>query len=148
MAMDRKQQTEGELSADYGTIESSMYYLERAQLYDTEKPYSMRYRPEEDIPQCNYVKVKRPIVVKSMRGSGQFRIDECGFQLIDLYSDLTYDEFWENERVQSVYIPEVQRALRLELGAKYVHILDYAVSMEGHGRVTSHLHLQSRLLIL
>lgn len=127
LAMDKKQEIEGELGAN--TIDSSMYYLDRAQLYEIEKPYSMRYLPE-DIPQCNYMKVKHPIAVKSIRESGPFHINECGFQLIDLHSELTYDEFWVNEKVQSVYIPEVQRALKLELGAKYVHILDYAVSIE------------------
>lgn len=131
LAMDKKQEIEGELGVNHGTtIESSMYYLERVQLYDIEKPYSMRYLPEEDIPQCNYVKVKHPIAVKSLRESGPFHIDECGFQLIDIHSDLTYDEFWKNEKLQSVYLPEVEKALKLELGAKYVYILDYAVSIE------------------
>lgn len=133
-AMDRKQEIEGELGVHRETtIESYMYYLDRAQLYDIEKPYSMRYRPEEDIAQCNYVKVKHPMAVKSMRESGPFRIAECGFQLIDIHSDLTYDEFWMNERVQSVYIPEVEKALKLELGARCVHVLDYAVRMEMEG---------------
>ncbi|KAL6691219.1 hypothetical protein J3F84DRAFT_397748 [Trichoderma pleuroticola] len=106
-----------------------MYYLDRSPLYDTEKPYSMRYLPEEDIPQSNYVKVKHPISVMSMRapGAGPFLIDECGFQLIELHSSLTYDEFWDNERVQNVYIEEVKETLKRELGAKHVHVLDYAV---------------------
>lgn len=129
--MEREQDIQSELGVDHGTtIESSMYYLDRVQLYDTEKPYSMRYLPEEDIPQCNYVKVKYPISVRSMRESGPFRINECGFQLIDIHSNLTYDDFWINDRVQSVYITEVKKALKLELGAKYVHVLDYAVRME------------------
>lgn len=129
--MDKKQEIEGELGVNHGTtIESSMFYLDRVQLYETEKPYSMRYLPE-DIPQCNYFKVKHPITVKSMRGSGRFHIDECGFQLINIHSGLTYDEFWVNEKVQSVYIPEVEKALKSELGAAHVHVLDYAVSMEG-----------------
>ncbi|KAK5995288.1 Fe(II)/2-oxoglutarate-dependent dioxygenase nvfI-like protein [Cladobotryum mycophilum] len=110
-------------------IASSMYYLDRAHLQHVEKPYSMRYLPEEDIPQTNYMKVKHPILVKSMRepGAGPFHIDECGFQIIDLHSSLTYDEFWDNERVQQVYVEEVKEALKRELGAKYVHVLDYAV---------------------
>ncbi|UKZ69038.1 uncharacterized protein TrAtP1_010051 [Trichoderma atroviride] len=128
--MEGKQDTESEHGANHWpTIESSMYYLDQVPLYNIEKPYSMRYLPEEDIPQSNYVKVKRPISARSMRepGAGPFRIEECGFQMIDIHSHLTYDEFWDNERVQSVYIPEVKKALKLELGAKYVHVLDYAV---------------------
>ncbi|EHK47286.1 hypothetical protein TRIATDRAFT_217873 [Trichoderma atroviride IMI 206040] len=122
--MEGKQDTESEHGANHWpTIESSMYYLDQVPLYNIEKPYSMRYLPEEDIPQSNYVKVKRPISARSMRepGAGPFRIEECGFQMIDIHSHLTYDEFWDNERVQSVYIPEVKKALKLELGAKYVH---------------------------
>ncbi|UKZ96366.1 uncharacterized protein TrAFT101_011162 [Trichoderma asperellum] len=128
--MEGEQDIKSECGGDHGpTIESSMYYLDRVPLYDTEKPYSMRYLPEEDIPQSNYVKVKHPISVRSIRepGAGPFRIEQCGFQIINIHSKLTYDEFWDNERVQSVYIPEVKQALKLETGAKYVHVLDYAV---------------------
>ncbi|KAI1425309.1 hypothetical protein F5Y12DRAFT_784740 [Xylaria sp. FL1777] len=106
-----------------------MYYLDRADLYDTEKPYTMRYQPDENIPQTNFVKVKCPIRVKSMRDSsdGPFKLDECGFQLIQLQSQLSYEEFWDNEKVQSTYVQEVKNALKAELGAKYVFVLDYAV---------------------
>ncbi|KAJ4402240.1 hypothetical protein N0V85_005350 [Neurospora sp. IMI 360204] len=113
---------------DAGTVMSSMWYLERSPLYDTEKPYSMRYDPDDGVPQSNLQKVHRPIQVKSMRepGAGPFRLDECGFQLIQLHSSLKPDDFWDQERVQSVYIQEVKEALKKELGAKYVHVLDYA----------------------
>lgn len=113
-------------------IESHMYYLERLPLYDVEKPYSMRYMPEDGIPQSNYTKIKCPITVQSMRGpgSGPFLIDECGFQVEKLHSGLSYDEFWDNQRVQQVYIEEVKQVLKKVLGAKYVHVLDYAVSVQ------------------
>ncbi|KAL7966594.1 hypothetical protein HDV63DRAFT_396909 [Trichoderma sp. SZMC 28014] len=87
------------------------YYLDRVPLYNIEKPYSMRYLPEEDVPQSNYVKVKHPISARSLREAGTFRIEE----------------------LQSVYIPEVKQALKLELGANYVHVLDYAVRKRHEG---------------
>ncbi|KAJ4251077.1 hypothetical protein NW762_011728 [Fusarium torreyae] len=88
----------------------------------------MRYLPE-DIPQSNYRKVKYPMTVKSMRDYGvdSFRLNECGFQRIELKTKLSYDEFWDNQRVQEIYIEEVKDALKAELGAKHVHVLDYAV---------------------
>ena len=106
-----------------------MYYLERTPLYNTEKPYTMRYEPEEGIPQSNFKKIKYPMTVKSMRepAAGPFHLNECGFQLIQLKSRLSYDEFWDNERVKEIYIEEVKDTLKKELGAKYVHVLDYAV---------------------
>jgi len=135
-----------------------MYYLERTPLYDVEKPYTMRYEPneEEGIPQTNFVKVKKPLTVRSMRHSfpysfsdnsspapdsgssgaenaedksGLFKLEECGFQKIRLESQLTYEEFWDNEKVQETYVQEVKSALKRELGAKYVFVLDYAVSI-------------------
>jgi hypothetical protein len=106
-----------------------MYYLERTPLYDTEKPYSIRYHPAEPIPQTNYKKIKHPVTFKSMRQPdiGPFKINECGFEIIKLESKLSYDEFWDNEKVQEVYLEEVKEALKRELDAKYVHVLDYAV---------------------
>jgi hypothetical protein len=114
---------------DAHSIKSTMYYLDRTHLHDPEKPYSMRYQPDDDIPQTNFKKIERPITVKSMRqpGAGPFHLNECGFQLIKLKSQLLYDEFWDKERVKRVYIQEVKDALKRELGAKYVYALDYAV---------------------
>jgi hypothetical protein len=127
-----------------------MYYLQRTPLYDAEKPYTMRYQPDEEegIPQTNFVKVKKPLTVRSMRHcspqpgsdsdsenagvtdkSGTFKLEECGFQKIRLESQLTYEEFWDNEKVQKTYVQEVKSALKRELGAKYVFVLDYAVSI-------------------
>ena len=128
------QTTAKEIEDDLGhdskrTITSSMWYLERLPLYDVEKPYTMRYEPEEGIPQTNFKKVQHPMVVRSMRepGAGPFLLGECGFQLMELKSQLEPEEFWDNEKVQRVYIQEVKEALKRELGAKYVHVLDYAV---------------------
>ena len=111
------------------SIDTFMYYLERTSLYDTEKPYTMRYQPDEDIPQSNFKKIKYPMTAKSMRlpGSGPFYLNDCGFQLVELKSHLSYNEFWDNKRVKEVYIQEVKDTLKRELGAKYVHVLDYAV---------------------
>ncbi|KAJ4142058.1 hypothetical protein NW754_014848 [Fusarium falciforme] len=106
-----------------------MYYLDRTPLYEVEKPYSMRYLPEEGIPQTNYKKVKYPLTARSMRRPdvGPFRLNECGFQLVNLDSKLSYDEFWDNKRVQEVYIEEVKDTLKKQLDAKHVFVLDYAV---------------------
>jgi hypothetical protein len=106
-----------------------MFYLERASRYDTEKPYTMRYQPDEGIPQSNFKKIECPMKAESMRDHGveSFKFNECGFEIIELKSQLSYDEFWDNEKVKQVYIEEVKETLKKELGAKYVHVLDYAV---------------------
>ncbi|KAK0716280.1 hypothetical protein B0H67DRAFT_645923 [Lasiosphaeris hirsuta] len=114
---------------DDSTINSTMWYLEHLPLYETEKPYTMRYKSEDDIPQTNFKKVQHPMKARSMRepGAGPFHLDECGFHTMELRSRLTSDEFWDNDNVQGVYIPEVKEVLKRDLGVKYVHVLDYAL---------------------
>lgn len=71
---------------DDRTIQSTMYYLKKLPLYETEKPYTMRYLPEDGIPQSNFQKCEKPISVTDMRRPdvGPFSFDECGFELIKL----------------------------------------------------------------
>lgn len=129
------------------SIKSTMWYLERLPLYETEKPYAMRYEPEDGIPQTNCKKIQYPMTARSMRepGTGPFRLNECGFQTMELRSQLTSDDFWDNDKVQSVYIAEVKEALKRDLGAKYVHVLDYAL---GSPPPISTVHVSERLLSL
>jgi hypothetical protein len=106
-----------------------MYYLEKEPLYETEKPYTMRYMPEERIPQTNFKKCEQPMTARSMRapGAGPFRFEECGFQLVEFHSKMSYDDFWDNDKIQTLYIQEVRETIKKALGAKFVWVLDYAV---------------------
>lgn len=64
---------------------------------------------------------------------------------MELRSQLTSDDFWDNDKVQSVYIAEVKEALKRDLGEKYVHVLDYAV---GSPPPISTVHVSERLFSL
>jgi hypothetical protein len=114
---------------DDRNIESTMYYLENMPIYLTEKPYTMRYQPEEDIPQSNFHKCEKPMTAISMRRPdvGPFNFEECGFELIEMRSEMSYEDFSDNEKIQSVYIQEVREAIKHAIGAKFVWVLDYAV---------------------
>jgi hypothetical protein len=118
---------------DDRNIESTMYYLENIPLYETEKPYTMRYLPGEEIPQSNFQKCEKPVTIINMRRSdvGPFKFDECGFELIELHSKMSYDDYWDNEKIQKVYIQEVRDAIKKAIGATFVWVLDYAVGIPG-----------------
>lgn len=122
--------TEVEVQDDRN-IESTMHYLENIPLYEIEKPYTMRYLPVEDIPQSNFHKCEKPMTAINMRQSdvGPFKFNECGFEFIEFHSKMSYDDFWDNEKIQKVYIQEVREAIKKAIGAKFVWVLDYAVSL-------------------
>jgi len=109
------------------TIESNMHFLERSNLYNKEKPYSMRYQPDDDLPQSNFSFEKHTITVRSMREGGPYKLNECGFERIDFPSKMTYEDFWDHGKVQTQYLDEVKTALKKSLNAKYIYVLDYAV---------------------
>ena len=116
---------------DDRSIQSTMYYLEKLPLYETEKPYTMRYLPEDGIPQSNFQRCEKSISVTNMRWPdvGQFSFDEYGFELIELHSKMSYDDFWDAEKIHNVYVQEVRDSIKKAIGAKFVWVLDYAVSM-------------------
>lgn len=113
---------------DKRNIESNMYYLESIPLYETEKPYMMRYQPQEDIPQSNFQKCETPMIAINMQRAdvGPFKFDECGFELIELHSKMSFDNFYDNSKIQSVYIQEVREGIKKAMSAKF-WVLDYAV---------------------
>ncbi|KAL4939105.1 hypothetical protein BDV06DRAFT_225337 [Aspergillus oleicola] len=104
-----------------------MYFLARNDLFAHEKPYSMRYDPGNGIPQANVIRERHELTIRSMRNGGPFLLNESGFQVINLNSSMAYDDFWDHEKIQAIYLEEVKKAMKDNLGAKHVHVLDYAV---------------------
>ncbi|KAM6521831.1 hypothetical protein FALCPG4_011535 [Fusarium falciforme] len=102
-----------------------MYYLDRTPLYEVEKPYSMRYLPEEGIPQTNYKKVKYPLTARSMQRPDAINIWKpikgplnnwplglCDTRSVDFEKDtiaggIVFDDFY-TENLQILHNPDFQ----------------------------------------
>ena len=56
-----------------------------------------------------------------MRDSpGEISLDRAGFQIAGLKTALAYEDFTQDERIESVYYAEVDALLRRELNAERV----------------------------
>ncbi|SPO03436.1 uncharacterized protein DNG_06119 [Cephalotrichum gorgonifer] len=107
-------------------VETEMCFLKRDALWDHEKPYRMRYVPIGNVPKTNFLLETIPVRVRDARNARPtLSLDTNGFEFHDLSSELDYDEFFDYDRVRSVYMREVQDLLKKVCRAKHVHPLDY-----------------------
>jgi hypothetical protein len=104
-----------------------VHFLARDKLFEIEKPYSLRFPPDGDLPQSNIKREKFRVVMNDMRKGEPPTLEQNGFQIMDMESAMHYPDFDDEERIKSLYLPEVEAALLKELGARHVHVMDFAV---------------------
>ena len=65
--------------------------------------------------------------MKDMRKGEPPTLEGNGFQIMNMESAMRYADFDDEERIKSLYLLEVEAALLKELGARHVHVMDFAV---------------------
>ena len=105
-----------------------MHFLARDKLFEIEKPYSLRFPPDGDLPQSNIKREKFKVIINDMRRGERPTLEQNGFQIMDMESSMHYSDFDNEEQIKSSYLPEVEAALLKELNGRHVHVIDFAVS--------------------
>ena len=111
-------------------VSARIHFLEKDELYETEKPYSLMVEPGEHFPRTNF-KLHEPagLMIQDVRGrQHEFSIERNGFKLIRLESQMTYDDWDNEEKTLAVYLDEAVEALKSSLGATRVQIYEHLVS--------------------
>ena len=111
-------------------VQSSLYYLARDELWKTETPYSLRFKPPGDFPKSNGSNIKiDDILIEDIRGSEQhFGLEETGFTVLRLDAPMSYEDFKAPDKVQTIYLKYVAHTLKATLQADRVQIFDYQVN--------------------
>jgi hypothetical protein len=115
------------------TLQGKMHFLTRDQKYDHEKPYTLRYRPDGNIPQTNIDRVEHSLGFRDMRGrtgpQGDLRYDECGFAVTTLANGgaMAYEDFANRDKIEGIHTEEVLAAVRKALNADDAELIDYVV---------------------
>lgn len=105
-------------------VQTSIEYLQKLPLYETEKPYYCLLAPHEGFdPDAQRLdnlefEVHENICVKDMRGKvHEFKLEECGFEVIS--HEMNRSEFNTPGDIEA-YRHETQEMLRSFLGAEFV----------------------------
>ncbi|KAK8045567.1 hypothetical protein PG993_005591 [Apiospora rasikravindrae] len=109
---------------------SDMHYLEKHEVYEREKPYSLRFPPPNGIsqlPQSNVRRDRHQIQFRSMRGMKDLRLDNCGFELLRSSCPISYQDFEDSQKIQDTYLANLANDLKRALKAKLIIPLDFSV---------------------
>lgn len=107
-------------------VESELCFLGRDDLYQTEKPYCLRFDPLDDIPRHNLKIDSRLLHIADAR-SLNTEIEKNGFTLTIIPTTLTYADFTDAKNIESTYALEVQNHLKKIFGARHARVIDYNV---------------------
>ena len=111
-----------------GDVLTRMFFLGRDELYETVKPYSIRYDVKVCIPQDNIRRVEHPVTVKDLRNSAEendFGIS--GFMIRPIKSSMTYEDYNDEEKIRRIHIPEILAEVQNAFSADDIHALEYVV---------------------
>ena len=112
-------------------VQTSINFLTNdPSLYETEKPYQIKYNAAPEVPVSNLrLEKQSPITISSIRGrEADFSFEKNGFTVLNLNGTTPlYEDFDTPEGVRS-YILAVTGALKILLGAQKVQAFQYVVS--------------------
>ncbi|KAJ3544431.1 hypothetical protein NM208_g3055 [Fusarium decemcellulare] len=108
------------------TLQSSMYFLRRDPLYDSEKVYEIRRKElKAGIPRTNADLEKvEGICIQNMRGMNP-SLAEHGFCCMNLDTNLQPEDFQNESRIVEEYFPKLTQAVKASLGADRIQIYDF-----------------------
>ncbi|CAI7659319.1 unnamed protein product [Penicillium palitans] len=111
-----------------------LHFLERSELYDTVKPYNFHYFPKQIFPLHNIKHDVQTVCVRSMRPLvSTLSIDTQGFEVHKLATEMTYEDFMDEDVVRSKYFKELECHLKEKLGAHEVRALDSQLRLKDAG---------------
>jgi hypothetical protein len=108
---------------------TSTFYMDREAKLEHEKPYELRFQPPKGYAAANTTWSKySDIPVRDIRGhEEEFSISRNGFEVRNLETSLSYDDFDDTTKVEGKYLKEVAQLLKERLGAARVLVFDYMV---------------------
>ena len=104
------------------------------------KPYSLKYNPTKEFPLTNIVSESCEQTLQDVRGhEDDFNVTENGFALLRLMPRLTYEEYDDKAKVETIYYRQVAEGVKRLLNASRVQIFEHVVSDPFEHRGTSQL---------
>jgi len=104
------------------SLTATLHYLKRG----PEKPTYYRIEPPPGVPQWNGIDDPHDVRIEDARGrESEFTLDRNGFALVKAPTAVA--DFYDPQEIRRVYYPEIERLLRVTLGASRVFVFDHNV---------------------
>lgn len=111
------------------SVDVVLEFLAKSALYSDERPYCLKFESPAGLRRSNIQVELSQQRIEDIRGHEEdFTIDKNGFALVPLDTQMTHEDFDDEENITSIYLPEAAEALRQLVGAFRVQIFEYVVS--------------------
>ncbi|KAL8305074.1 hypothetical protein RB598_003022 [Gaeumannomyces tritici] len=109
-------------------VESEIHFLQRSNLFGTEKPYAFRYHVDApEVQQTNMTMSPALVTIRNIRGfEHHFSLESTGFEVIDVGETIPYESFFDGAAVE-LYLRGLERLLKSRLGALHVEVFRYGI---------------------
>ncbi|KAF2226463.1 hypothetical protein BDZ85DRAFT_191401 [Elsinoe ampelina] len=102
-------------------VTGNLSFLKRASFWDEQKPYRLRYTPENGFPVTNFTYESQDVSIHSLRDEeDKMSLDDSGFEVQKLVSEVPYADFDDYDKVRSVYVQEVVDFVTRLRGARQI----------------------------
>lgn len=110
------------------TIKATFSFVPRENpKYEGEKYYTLSYEPGKGLPRCNYEYEEiQGIDIHNLRTSC-LTLDTHGIGMFSLQSKMNYEDYYNNAKVEKIYLREIWSLLMKVFKTEEVHIFDYIV---------------------
>jgi hypothetical protein len=114
------------------SVLSSIHFLQRDPLYDSEKVFELKFDPPSGLPKSNMRLEKRDgIKIHDIRDQeAQYSFTRNGFSIMRADFGMPAKAFYEEHLLRQKYFPKLAHTVKEHLGASQVRIFDYNVSDE------------------
>jgi hypothetical protein len=103
--------------------------IKRDPIHEKEKPYELQYDPGEGFPRSNCKQDSYPVLIQDVRGrESEFSSNKNGFEIVHLDTNLPTEDFFDPDRVKSVYYKELETLLHRIFQPRRVEVLEHLVS--------------------
>lgn len=113
-------------------IRSQIHFLKRQDIYDTEKPYTLRFLPPEGFLRANISLEQHSIEIQDIRNETPLEFERDGVAILNLPSQMSYEDYDDEQKVKEVFLKEVANALKAHLQAQHVQVYEHTVSLTAY----------------
>lgn len=109
-------------------ITTQLFFLDRDELYETVKPYVIRYDVKTCIPPENIKRLLHPVTIKDLRQfKEKLEFIHCGFEVLSIASSMSYEDYEDEDKIQSIHVPEILDRVKENFSADDVHALEHVI---------------------
>ncbi|RYC61508.1 hypothetical protein CHU98_g4721 [Xylaria longipes] len=127
----------------------TLTFLKRGSWPAHERPYELLFQPPgSSFPVSNYSVIQVPNVpIYDLRSlKDKLSLDREGFLVADIDTSMEYEDYFDQDKLKTTYMPKIKTFLKEKLGVRAVYVHEY-VSRVGRGDIQAASASRSRMFI-